>query len=447
MPIKSSVSRKENAKAEIKIEIPVDILQQQYEVDLKKFSSTFKMPGFREGKVPREMIVKNYHDFLCSKAVEHSLTDAYYHALEENKLMPYSDPKFSEFGVDITKPLVVTATLELYPTVELAEYSKIPAARDKITVSDEDMEHELEHLREEHSDLVAKSDGIALGDIATVDLTGSMDGKELPDATMKNYRVELKKDSVPEDLSKGLMGLKKDEEKDISVRYPNDYFSKRLAGQKVQFKVKVLDVQVKKLPALDDEFAKDIDAKFATLADLKADIRKHLDEHAARLEESRFERALIAEVASKSRFDIPGSFLDEKVEENITQLKDQLKWRNMTIEAFFEQARTTEEKHRASIRMKVMEQTREDLTWLEICQKEGIKVDQAEMDAKIKEMAAHSKVTEEQMRDYLKNSEQTRTISTDILYKKAMDFLRARAAEKKGKTLKYAEAAGHNHED
>ena len=447
MPVKSSVSRKANAQAEIQIEIPAETLQEQYEAELKKFSSTYKMPGFREGKVPREIIEKTYREYLSGKAIEHALSIAYYRALDDNKLSPFSDPRFSEFGVDISKPLSVTASLELYPSVELADYSRVSAHKDKIAVTDEDVEHELEHLTEEHSELVAKSDGLTIGDIATIDMTGSMDGKDLPDAAMKNYRVELKKNSVPEDLSKGLIGMKKDEEKEISVKYPNDYFSKRLAGQKVLFKVKVLDVQVKKLPEINDEFAREVDAKFATLADLKADIRKHLEEHAVRLEEGRYEKAILSEIAGRSKFDIPESFLTEKVEENITRLKEEIKWRNLTLEAFFEQAKTTEEKHRLEIRGRVLEQTREDLTWLEICRKEDLKVEQAEMDEKIKEMAAHSKVSEEQMRDYLKKSEQSRSISTDILYKKAMGFLKSKVAEKKGKALKYAEAAGHNHED
>ncbi len=444
MNAKTNVVKKDNARVEINIEIPVENMEAAYKKELASFTKTFKMPGFREGKAPVDLIEKKYKPHIQTEAIEHALTEAYRAALIENRLTPYSQPEFSQFDIDLTKPLKVTISFDMFPTVALGEYKGLSVIRDTCTVSDGDIDHSLEHLQQEHAELLPRTEGVKDNDIVVIDMIGSKDNVEVPELKMNNQRFEVKKGFIPDDMYKGLLGLKKGEEKEILVKYPSDYFVKAVAGQKIDFKVKVNDVLEKKIPELNDEFAKDL-GTFQTLVELKNDIKSKLELEASRHEEGIFENRILDEIASASKFGIPDSYVTTKIEENLEGLKQQLHWRNMPLENYFEQLKTTEEKVREDFKTRIIEDTKRSLVWLEIARAEKIQVSDEDMEARIKEIASSSKQSEDQIRTYFEKEDKRSDMRTDILYKKVLASVRASVKEKKGKQIKYSEL--HNHQE
>jgi trigger factor len=442
MAVVKTVERKpEQARAIINIEVSSEDLKARYAKELQSFQATYKMPGFRQGKVPIEMIEKQYTEALTAKAAERLVATAYAEAVKENGLQPYSDPSLSDFLPDLAKGFKTTATVDLFPSVTLGPVEKVHAVRDRITAGDEDLDRELERLRESMAELATREDGLREGDVVLMDLKAfDMDGKELPDAAMPAYRVEAKKNNMPEDMLKGIKGMKPGEEKDIQVKYPEDFPAKKLAGQKVRFNVKVSEVKEKRLPELNDALAADVDPKFKTLDELKADIRKHLDAAASHREENLFDSRILAALGDASKYSIPDTFLDEKTAENFEDFLRRLKWDNVTIERYCEMRKTTPEKVKEEIRKHVLDKTREELAWLEVAKQQDLKVEQSDLEAEIKAMSERSQATPEQTLAYLKKSDRLSGLASSLLRRKSMEYLRKTVTEKKGKQLKFSEA-------
>ncbi len=445
MDVKSNVVRKENAHVEINMEIPVELLQDGYNQELAKFQKNYKMPGFRPGKVPLGMIEKKYKGSIEAEAIETIISKAYSKTLYENRLSPFTRPEFSKFDIDFTKPLNLTVKFDTYPFLELKEYKDLSVAKDSIKVSDDDVEHALKHVQQENAELVPRTEGIKPDDMAVLDLVGFKDGVEDPELKLNNQRFEVKKGLMPDDLYKGLLGMKKDEEKEIAVKYPNDYHSKKIAGQKIDFKVKVNDVLEKKLPELNDEFVKDL-GTFQTLEEMKADLRKKLEEDATNKANFQYDSSILEAIAAKGEYGIPDSYINEKIEEQMKSIKDQLKWRNMSLEEYFEQQKTTEAKVKADYKEHLIKDIKKSLAWLEVARKESIKVGQEDFDAHIRILAEKYKLTEDKIREYYSKDDKRENIMNELLFTKTMEFLRTVTKEKKGKQLKYSEIQNHGEE-
>jgi trigger factor len=442
MSIKSTHTRKENAILEFSMEIQPEDIKEQYVKELERFRSKYKMPGFREGKVPSEIIEKNYKPEIETRTVERIISDAYTSMLTENKYVPYSEPKFEEFTINVEKPMKVSGTIELYPHCELGEYKDLPIVKDSIKVSDEDLEHQLEHLKEENASLVITERGIQEGDTVVMDLEGSLDGKVLDDMKLEASRVEVRKGNIPDDLIDGLRGMKKDEAGEIKVKYPADYSAKKLAGKTIIFKVKIQDVMEKKVPDLDDEFAKDLGA-FADLAALKKAVMDDLEASARRTEDSMFENRLIEAIIDKSKFHIPQSYIEKHAERKLNELKQTLVSRGLSFETFLESEHTTADKVKEDLKKKVFQELKGNLAWVEVAAAEGIKVTDDDMNKLIADMAERYKKPVEEIRKFVNEEERKEHYAAEILYRKTLDFLKPVTKEKKGKVLKYSELHRH----
>lgn len=442
MDIKSNVIRKENAHVEINIEIPIELLQESYKKELAKVQKEYKMPGFRQGKVPVDLIEKKYKRSMETEAVENVLSTAYSKVLYENRLSPFTQPEFSKFDIDFSKPLSVTVKFDTYPTIELKEYKNLSVAKDSYKVSDDDVDHAIEHTLQQHAELVPRNEGIKPDDMAVLDLTGSKDGQEDPELKINNQRFEVKKGMMPEDLYKGLLGMKKDEEKEISVKYPKDYHSEKLAGQKIDFKVKVNDVLEKKIPVLDETFVKDL-GTFTTVEEFKADVRKKLESEAAAKAEEQYERSILDAVAAKADFAISDSYVQQRTDEHLKGMQEQLQWRKMTLDQFYAQMKTTEAKVKASFKENLLKDVQRTLAWMDVARQEKISVAPEDFEKHLSELSEKHHQPVEKIREYFGKEERKEQIFNELLYKKAINFLKGIVTEKKGKQLKYSDLHSH----
>lgn len=433
--------KRQQARAVIHIEVPAEDLNEGYDRELRAFSERYKEPGFRPGKVPREIIERKFGEALAAKAAERIVAQAYEEALVGQGLRPYKSPTFTSFVPDRTKGFKTVATVDLYPSVELADPAKLHVPQDTVTVTEKDVEEELEHLRERMAELVTRDGGVREGDVVVMDLRAfDRDGQELPDAAMNAYRVEVRRGNMPDDVFKGILGMRAGEEKEIVVKYPADFPAKRLAGQKVTFRVRMAEVKEKRLPALDDAFAAEVDANFKTVEELRADVRRHLEAAAARRQEFLFDRRILKALADASDYSIPEVFLDERTEEEWQEFLARLKWENVTLETYCGRAHTTPERLRQEIRKKVLERTREELAWLEAAKREGVTVERGDLEAEVRAIAERSSMSYEQALEYLRKTDRLSGLASLLLKRKTMERLRGRVQRRKGRTLSLNEA-------
>ena len=269
------VEKTKNAN-EIKLEITVESTRFDEAIKKVYFKSAkyFNIPGFRKGKAPMQIVEKYYgKEIFYEDAFNEVAQEALEEAIKENKLEVVSRPDIEVTQIEKGKDLIFTAVMQTKPEANLGKYKGIEIKKIEYNVSDKDIEHELGHMQEHNARLISIEDRpVETGDIATIDFEGFVDGKAFEGGKAEGHELEIGSNTFIPGFEDQVIGMNIDEEKEIKVKFPDEYFSKDLAGKEAMFKVKVHEIKKKELPELDDEFAKDV-SEFDTLKELKADIK------------------------------------------------------------------------------------------------------------------------------------------------------------------------------
>lgn len=276
----------------VKVEIKVEA--DKFDAAIKKAYNKNKMryniQGFRKGKVPMAIVKKFYGvEVFYDDAINFIIEETYPAVLEENDIKPVDYPKVDVKEIGEGKDFVYTAEITVFPEVKLGEYKGLEIEKKTYEVTEEDIQKQLESMQERNSRVEVKDGAIENGDIAVIDYEGFIDGKAFEGGTSQNYPLEIGSKSFIDNFEDQLVGLKAGDEKDIVVTFPEGYGKDDLNGKEATFKVKVNEVKFKELPALDDEFAKEA-TEFETIADVKADIKKRLEEANAEKEKVETDR-------------------------------------------------------------------------------------------------------------------------------------------------------------
>ncbi len=416
------LSKTEN-KNEVKLDFTVEA--EKFEEAIKKVYEKnkhyFNIPGFRKGKAPMHIVEKYYGvEVFYEDAFNEVVPEIYAKALEDNKVDAVSRPDIDITQMEKGKELVFSAKVQTKPEVNLGKYKGIEIKKIEYNVSDEDVEHELGHMQEKNSRLITVEDRAAKdGDIATIDFEGFVDGIPFEGGKAENHDLTLGSHSFIEGFEEQVVGMKIDEEKDVNVTFPKDYFSKELAGKPAVFKVKLHAIKSKELPKLDDEFAKDA-SEFDTLDELKADIKKKLTEEAEHRAKHETEDAVIKAVAEKTEIDIPSGMVETEIDNMIQDIEQRLSYQGMKFENYLQMMGKTEEEFRKEYEEQAKETVKIRLVLEAVQKKEEIEVSSDEIDAKLKEMAEKYNRKEDEM----KNNEQLKKYLEDNLKtEKVIDFL------------------------
>ena len=274
--MKCKVEKTKNAN-EVKIELTVEA--QKFEEAIKKvyFQSAkyFNIPGFRKGKAPMNIVEKYYgKEIFYEDAFNELAPEVLEEAVKENNLEIVSRPEIDITQIEKGKDLIFTAVMQTKPEVELGKYKGIEIKKIEYNVTDEDIDHELHHMQEHNSRLVnVENRPVEKGDTTVIDFEGFVDGVAFDGGKAEGHELEIGSNTFIPGFEDQIIGMKMDEEKDINVKFPDEYFSKDLAGKDATFKVKLHEIKKKELPKLDDEFAKDV-SEFDTLEELKKDIKE-----------------------------------------------------------------------------------------------------------------------------------------------------------------------------
>lgn len=416
------VEKTENAN-EVKLEITIEA--EKFENAMKKVyfqnAKYINIPGFRKGKAPMNIVEKYYGaEIFYEDAFNEVATEAYDEAIKENKIEVVSRPEVDIKQMEKGKEVIFTAVVQTKPEVELGKYKGIELKKIEYNVEDGDIEHELGHMQEHNSRLVSIEDrALENGDISTIDFEGFVDGVAFDGGKAEGHELEIGSGSFIPGFEEQLVGMKIDEEKEIKVTFPEEYFSKELAGKEAMFKVKLHEIKKKELPELDDEFAKDV-SEFDTIEELKASIKEKLEKDNEQKAKYETEEAAIKAVCEEAKLEIPTGMIDMEVENMIKDFEQRLVYQGLNFDQYLKMLGKTREEVRTEYEPQAKEAIKSRLTLEAIRKAEKIEATEEEIMAKMEEMAKNygKKVEELKENDNLKEY-----IKEGIESEKAIEFI------------------------
>ena len=417
------VEKTKNAN-EVKLEITVKA--EKFDEAIKKvyFKSAkyFNIPGFRKGKAPMNIVEKYYgKEIFYEDAFNEVAGEALDEAVKENKLEVVSRPDIEVTQIKKGKDLIFTAIMQTKPEAELGKYKGIEIKKVEYNVSDEDIEHELGHMQEHNSRLITIEDRpVEKGDIATIDFEGFVDGKAFEGGKAEGHDLEIGSNTFIPGFEDQVIGMKIDEEKDINVKFPDEYFSKDLAGKDATFKVKVHEIKKKELPKLDDEFAKDV-SEFDTLKELKEDIKNKQQKQNEEKAKYETQDAVIKALCENVKVDIPSGMVEMEIDNMIKDIEQRLSYQGLKLEQYLQMMGKTNEDMRKEYEPQAIEGIKSRLALEAVIKAEKIEATDKEIDEKMKEMAKN--YGKEDDKEFLKNENVRNYIKQEIESEKAIDFL------------------------
>ena len=423
---------------EVKLEITIEA--EKFENAMKKVyfqnAKYFNIPGFRKGKAPMNIVEKYYGaQIFYEDAFNEVATESYDEALAENKIEAVSRPEVDILQMEKGKDVIFTAVVQTKPEVELGKYKGVEIVKVEYKVEEKDIEHELGHMQEHNSRLVTIEDrALENGDISTIDFEGFVDGVAFEGGKAEGHELEIGSGSFIPGFEDQLVGMKIDEEKEINVKFPEEYFSKELAGKDAVFKVKLHAIKKKELPELDDEFAKDV-SEFDTLAELKASIKEKLEKSNAQRAKYETEEAAMKAVCEDAKLDIPTGMIELEVDNMMKDFEQRLSYQGLNLEQYLKMIGRTEEEMRKEYEPQATEAIKSRLVLEAIINAEKIEASEEEINAKMEEMANNygKKVEELSGNENLK-----KYLNDGIKSEKALEFIveNAKFVEAKKQTKK-----------
>ena len=396
-----NVEKLEKSRVAVTVEVGAEEFEAAVAKAYAKARGKLSIPGFRPGKAPRKMIEKLYGaGVFYSDAVDIALPEAYTQAIGQSGLdvVGYPEIEIVDDKID-ENGFTFKATVAVYPEVKLGEYKGLTAEKEEIKVSADDVKERLNEMAERNARLVSVDRKAKKGDIAVIDFEGFDNGEAFEGGKGENYELELGSGSFVPGFEDQVIGMKAGEEKDIDITFPENY-TPELAGKPVVFHVKVNEVKAKDVPAIDDEFAKDV-SEFDTLKELKADLKKKITEEREKAAQRAFEDALMQKVADGIEADIPDAMIDLQCEKMVDSLKQQLASQGIPFDQYLKMVQSTEEAVKAEAKEPAQQQVRMDLAIEALIKAEGIDATEEEIEAETKKVAEQYGMDLEMVKKYL----------------------------------------------
>ncbi|UNL84386.1 trigger factor [Priestia koreensis] len=407
--------------------LTVEVEAAQFDAALDKaFNKVVKqinVPGFRKGKMPRSLFEKRFGvESLYQDALDFVLPDAYGAAIDETGIEPVDRPEIDVEQIEQGKTLVFTAKVTVKPEVKLGEYKNLEVEKLDATVTDEDVENELKTLQERHAELVVKENGkVEDGDTAVIDFEGFVDGEAFEGGKGENYSLEVGSGTFIPGFEEQLVGTEAGVDTEVEVTFPEEYHAEELAGKKATFKVKVHEIKAKELPALDDEFAKDVDEEVETLDALKAKTKERLETEKTNEADTALRDALVEKAAENAEVEIPEVMFESEVNRMLQEFEQRLQMQGLNLELYFQFSGQDEAALREQMKPDAEQRVKMNLTLDAIAQAENLVVDDSELSKELENMAGMYNVSVEQLKSMLGGN--LDSLKEDLKIRKAIEFL------------------------
>ena len=395
-----SCEKLEKSRVALTIETSAEEFEAAVNKAYLKMRGKINVPGFRVGKAPRKIIEKMYGaEVFYEEAVNIILPDAYEDAVKEQGLETVGYPQV-ELESCTKDGVVFKCTVAVYPEVKLGQNKGLEAPKAEVKVAAADVNARLKEMADRNSRLVSVERAVKKGDTADIDFEGFDNGVAFDGGKGENFDLEIGSGSFVPGFEEQLIGMKAGEEKDIDITFPENY-TPELAGKPVVFHVKVNEVKVKEVPAIDDEFAKDV-SEFDTLKDLKADIKKKMTAERTEAAQRAFEDVLMAKVAEGVEADIPQEMVELQAERMMEQFKQQLASQGIPFDQYLQMTGTTEADFRKQADGPAAEQVKMDLAVEAIIKAEGLEASDEDVENEMKSVAEKYSMDLDTVKKYLR---------------------------------------------
>ena len=394
--------------------VPASRFEEAIQEVFKKSAKYFNIPGFRKGKAPFKIVERYYGDSIFYEDAFNELAPVVYdEEIKENKIEVASRPQVDVVQMEKGKDLIFTAIVATKPEVKLGKYKEIPLKKIEYKVTDEDIDHEINHMAEHNSRMVTVEDReVKDKDIVTIDFEGFTDGKPFEGGKAENHELTIGSKTFISGFEDQIIGMKIGEEKDIKVTFPKDYFSKDLAGKEATFHVVLHGIKEKQLPTIDDEFAKDV-SEFDTLKELKDSIKEKMEKENEERAKHETEDAAIEEVCKNTNIDIPEGMVELEIDNIMQNLDQRLNYQGLNLEQYLKMMGKSEEDFRKDYKEQAEKNVKTRLVLEQIVKDEKIKEDEKYIKEKLEEMAKqyNRKIEDleknEELKNYLAESSKT----------------------------------------
>lgn len=413
---------RENSKVYLEIEIAEDAFEAAMERSYKKNVKFINIPGFRKGKAPRKFIEKMYGEAIFYEdAINFAFPAAYDEAVKELNLDTVEQPEVDIVTVGEGKGCVLSALVTVKPEVKLGDYKSLKVEKTVKEVTDEDVEAEIKMAQENCARITTVEEGTPEnGDTVVLDFDGSVDGVPFDGGKAEGYNLELGSGSFIPGFEEQLVGKNLNEEVLVNVTFPEEYHAENLAGKDAVFKCVMHSIMKKELPALDDEFAKDV-SEFDTLDEYKADIVAKLKERNEKEAEAEFENTVLEKAAELMEVEIPEVMVEKQVESYLNDMKYRVESQGLSFEQYMQFTGMTEEIFKNEIRPQAEKGARVSLLIENVAKAENIKATDEDLEEEIKNLSESYSMEEDKVREIVMGNRDA--ICQDIEFRKTVKFL------------------------
>lgn len=421
------VEKLENNMAKLTIEVPAEDLEKALESAYQKNKNKISVPGFRKGKVPRNMIEKMYGPAIFYEdAANELIPDAYEKALDECEEEIVSSPKIDVTQIEKGKAFIFTAEVALKPEVTLGKYKGIEVEKADLEVTEDEVNAQIEKERENSARTISVEDRpVKDGDITTIDFEGFIDGVAFEGGKGTDYPLTIGSGSFIPGFEEQLIGAELGADVEVNVSFPEDYHAKDLAGKPAVFKCKIKEIKEKELPELDDEFASEV-STFDTLAEYKEDVKKTLEVKKADAAKAAKEEAVIDAAIADAKMDIPDAMVETEQRQIIEEFSQRMRMQGLTMEQYMQFTGMTPQAMMEQTKPQALKRIQSRLVLEAVAKAENLAADEEEYEAEIKDLAEKYQMETDKIKEML-GEKGKKQVEEDLAIRKAVEFLTANA--------------------
>ncbi len=408
-----------------KLTVTVDASKLDKAIDkvYNKQKHSISLPGFRKGKVPRYLVEKTYgSEIFYEDAANTLIQQEYPNAYDESELEIVSQPEIDIVQIEKGKDFIFTATVAVKPDVELGNYKGVTVTKVDATVTDEEVDEEINKELEKNGRTVTVDRAIENGDVAKIDFDGSIDGVPFEGGKGEDFDLEIGSKSFIDTFEEQLIGHKAGEEVSVNVTFPKEYQATDLAGKDAVFEVKIKEVKTTEFPELDDEFVQDVDEECDTVDDYKKKIKERLLESKTKEATRAKEDEAVAKIVDDSKMDIPEPMIDNQIRQMMQEFSQTLAAQGLSLEQYMQFSGMTKEKFDEQMKPEALKRIQTSLVLEKIAEVEKIDVSKEDIEEKMKEMAENYMMKLEELKDLIPESEKE-NIKKDTAIGKAVDLI------------------------
>ncbi|RJQ42409.1 MAG: trigger factor [Gaiellales bacterium] len=427
--IRTSVTNLEDDKVRLEAQVPAAEVKKQVDSTIRSLGRDVKIPGFRAGKIPRQVIVSRFGlEAVMSQALQDALPGWYEQAVMQANIKPVGQPdiEFDEIE-DEDSDYTFSAEISIPPRPKVGKYTGLEVEKDVAEVKDDEVEAQIDDMRRRVAALrTVEGRACASGDFVVIDFTGSVEGEPLEGGAAKDYMIELGSGTFIPGFEEQIEGMEQGQSKKLTLTFPEDYRPEDLAGREVVFDVEMKEIKERELPGADDDFASE-NSEFDTIAELREDIRSRFLKAREDAAEQVFRARVVSRVAADAEVEIPDPMIDSRAHELEIDFINQLQSRGLTADDYMSQPDEEREKFRERFREQAVASVRQELVLNAIADIEEIEVGDGEVEQEIRETAEYTGQDPEKLIEKTRESHHLETIREGLRRRKVMDLLAGKA--------------------